>query len=239
MQTIAPWIAPCAAAAAGYVGARTLWYAMQNPGCSWLVPSVQRGSSARRSVALTFDDGPSESTPRLLALLERNGVPATFFQCGANARRLPAIARSVAAASHEIGNHTDSHQRLCFKSRDFIRRELAAAQSAIADATGVSPTLFRPPFGLRWFGLAGVQHELGLRSVLWSTIGGDWQWPAAQVVDRVMTGLDNGAIICLHDGRRLGVDPDISATLDAVGRLIPMLRDRGFAFETVGQIVRD
>jgi peptidoglycan/xylan/chitin deacetylase (PgdA/CDA1 family) len=237
-MTMSPWVAPCVVAAS-YAGARTLWYAIQNPHCSWLVPSVQRGTAARRSIALTFDDGPSESTPKLLELLERHGVRATFFLCGANARRLPAVARAVAAASHEIGNHTYSHQRLCFKSRQFIRTELAAAQAAIEDTTGVSATLFRPPFGLRWFGLDGVQRELGLRSVLWSAIGGDWQWPAPQVVDRVLTGIDSGAIVCLHDGRRLGVDPDISPTLQAVDRLIPMLRDRGFSFETVNQIVRD
>src|ERR1700679_239695 len=83
-------------------------------------PSVYRGPGTRKSIALTFDDGPSESTPDLLEYLEQEGVVATFFQCGMHVKRLPHIAGQVAAAGHEIGNHSYSHPKLPFKSREFI-----------------------------------------------------------------------------------------------------------------------
>jgi peptidoglycan-N-acetylglucosamine deacetylase len=79
-------------------------------------PSVWRGSADRREIALTFDDGPSPSTPRLLRVLEQQGVPATFFQCGMHVRRFPQVTREVALAGHEMGNHTDTHPRIWFKS---------------------------------------------------------------------------------------------------------------------------
>src|ERR1700722_1001618 len=71
--------------------------------------SLWRGPRARRQIALTFDDGPSESTPAILDALARHAVPATFFQCGANVERLPSIARAVHSAGHEIGNHIQTH----------------------------------------------------------------------------------------------------------------------------------
>ncbi len=225
------------AAAASYVGARTLWYAIQNPGCSWFVPSVTRGTSTRPSLALTFDDGPSESTPKILGVLDKHRVHATFFQCGANVERLPAVAREVAAASHEVGNHTHSHARLCFKSRRFIYLELATAQAIIEDTINKPVKFFRPPYGLRWFSLARVQRRLGLTSVLWTTVGYDWKAAEAEIIERVAEGVTNGAIILLHDGRRLHTTPDVSATIGALDRLIPLLQDRGFRFETLSQII--
>jgi peptidoglycan-N-acetylglucosamine deacetylase len=113
---------------------------------------VYRGTRQRKVIALTFDDGPSESTPRVLELLHKYRAPATFFQIGANVERLPDVARAVYAAGHEIGNHSHTHPLFCFHSAEFIYRELARAQQAIADATGCPPALLRAPFGARWFG---------------------------------------------------------------------------------------
>ncbi len=225
------------AVAASYVGARTLWYAIQNPRCSWFVSSVTRGTSTRPSLALTFDDGPSESTPEILAVLDRHRVRATFFQVGANVERLPEVAREVAAASHEVGNHTHSHARLCFKSRRFIYSELATAQRIIEETIDQPVRFFRPPFGLRWFSLDRVQRQLGLTSVLWTTVGYDWKAGESEIIARVAAGVTNGAIILLHDGRRLHTTPDVSATIGALDRLIPQLQDRGFHFETLSQII--
>src|SRR5260370_17380442 len=102
-------------------------------------------------MTLPLDDGRSESTPELLDILAGFRVPATFFQCGVNVRRLPQVAREVVAAGHEIGNHTDSHPKLHFKSPEFIFRELASAEETIEQSTGVRPTLFRPPYPVPWF----------------------------------------------------------------------------------------
>jgi peptidoglycan/xylan/chitin deacetylase (PgdA/CDA1 family) len=212
-------------------------YAVRGKSSSLVAPSVWHGDRNRRAVALTFDDGPSESTPALLDLLARFDAKATFFMCGANVRRLPQIARRVADAGHEIGNHTETHPPLYFKSPAFIEREIARAQDSIAQATGVTPRLFRAPFGVRWPGLRAAQQRHRLTGVMWTIIGRDWKLTAPQVADLVLRNTRNGAIFCLHDGRALTATPDIRATLDAVRIILPALREQGFAFETVSGIL--
>src|ERR1700722_4126619 len=111
-------------AGAGIAGSAGLvFYAMHGRSSKLFAPSVHRGDHSRPALALTFDDGPSESTPALLEILAGHGLRATFFMCGKNARRLPRIAREVRAQGHEIGNHTDTHPHLHFKSPAFIYRE--------------------------------------------------------------------------------------------------------------------
>ncbi len=200
-------------------------------------PSVWRGKADRRALALTFDDGPSESTSELLELLGRHGARATFFQVGVHVRRLPVAAREVAAAGHEIGNHTDSHARLYLRSPEFVQREVRRGQEAITEVTGVRPALFRAPYGARWFGLRRAQRELGLTGVMWTVLGLDWKRPAGPVADRLAKAAQPGAIFCLHDGRGLQARPDIAATLGAVRRLLPELRDKGYHFESVSEIL--
>jgi peptidoglycan/xylan/chitin deacetylase (PgdA/CDA1 family) len=200
-------------------------------------PSVYRGPSTRRSVALTFDDGPSESTRELLEVLKAHQAPATFFQCGANVARLGQVARAVAHSGHEIGNHTYSHPRFYFRSSQFFADELARAQQTIGEVAGVTPSLFRAPFGIRWPGLGGAQHKLGLLGVMWTVIGRDWILPAEAIVDRVIRRVRNGAIICLHDGRGLQPKPAVTETVEAVRRLIPLLQAQGYRLETVSQLL--
>jgi peptidoglycan/xylan/chitin deacetylase (PgdA/CDA1 family) len=199
--------------------------------------SVWRGNPQRRALALTFDDGPSESTPEILEVLARYRVPATFFQCGANVERLPAVARAVAVAGHGIGNHSHTHPLFCFRSPHFIEADVRRAQETIEAHTGVRPAWFRAPFGARWFGMGGVQRRLGLTGVMWTAIGYDWKRNADGVVARLVTGVGRGAILCLHDGRELRVKPDIGTTVEAVRRLVPLLLDRGYRFETVSRLL--
>jgi peptidoglycan/xylan/chitin deacetylase (PgdA/CDA1 family) len=220
------------AAVAAFMG-----YAVRGRSSSVFGESQYHGDRSKPVLALTFDDGPSESTPQLLEALDRYRVPATFFMCGQNVRRCPEIAREVAARGHELGNHTDSHPRLDFKSPRFIYREMAAAQETIQETTGVNPRWFRAPYGVRWFGVGPAQQLLGLRGVMWTVIGRDWRWPAARVSDLVLNRAANGGIICLHDGRGVRTAPDISATIEAVEYTIPRLQERGFEFLTLTQIL--
>jgi peptidoglycan/xylan/chitin deacetylase (PgdA/CDA1 family) len=219
------------------VSAAALAYAVRVPSCSWLDSSVCRGAGTRPAIALTFDDGPSESTAQLLEILARYRAPATFFQCGTNVRRLSSVAREVAAAGHEIGNHTDTHPLLALKSPGFIQRELCAGQEAIEHATGVRPRYFRAPYGARWFGLRAAQQRLGLRGVTWTVIALDWKRQTSAVVSRLLQGATWGAILCLHDGRALQHRPDIGVTLQAVRELLPKLMEQGFHFEKVTDIL--
>ncbi|MGH9639967.1 MAG: polysaccharide deacetylase family protein [Bryobacteraceae bacterium] len=196
-----------------------------------------RGPGRRRSVALTFDDGPSEGTMDLLEYLDREGIKATFFQCGMNVRRSPRIAGEVAAAGHQIGNHTYSHPRLTLKSRSFIDCEFTEAQRIIQFETGVVPMFLRPPFGFRWGGMRQVQEKLSLLGVLWTVIGYDWRWSGEHVANYVLQQASPGGIICLHDGRSVHARPDIRSTLTAVRRIVPVLLDRGYSFDTVSEVL--
>jgi len=200
-------------------------------------PSVYRGPGTRKSIALTFDDGPSESTPDLLDYLERENVQATFFQCGMHVKRLPHVAGQVAAAGHEIGNHTYSHPKLPFKSRQFIEREFCETQRTIQGETGVTPIFLRPPYGYRWMGMREVQERLLLLGVMWTVIGYDWRWPAERVSEYVLRHRSPGGIVCLHDGRGASVRPEIANTLTAVREIVPRLRDEGYRFETVSALL--
>ena len=143
-------------------------------------------------------------------------MPATFFQCGANVRRLPEIAREVAAAGHEIGNHTDTHPMFTSKAAISSIGKSTAAQETIERVTGARPRYFRAPYGVRWFGLREAQRRLGLTGVMWTTLAMDWKRPVERVVSRLLRGASNGAILCLHDGRALQSGPDIRVTLEAV-----------------------
>ena len=225
-----PWAS--AGAAAGFMS-----WAVRGRSSAVFGPSVWRGDPSRKAVALTFDDGPSESTGQILDILARYNVPATFFQIGANVDRLPAVARAVAQAGHAIGNHSYSHPLFCFRPPGFLRRDLERAQETIERHAGVRPEWFRAPYGVRWFGMRRALRRLNLTGVMWTAIGYDWSLKAEGIVARLAPGVANGAILCLHDGRELRVRPDTGVTVEAVRRLVPLLLDRGYQLETVSRLI--
>jgi peptidoglycan/xylan/chitin deacetylase (PgdA/CDA1 family) len=212
-------------------------YAVRGRSSTLLAPSVYRGPKHKRAIALTFDDGPSESTPLLLDILHRHRTPATFFQCGANIRRLPEVSRQVRAAGCEIGNHSDTHIPLYLRSPRLIFSEFDSAQRTIQATLGINARYLRAPFGARWFGFREMQKSLGLMGVMWSVIGRDWILDAPAIARRVLTRATNGSIICLHDGRELSARPNIETTLEAVRRIVPELLARGYEFMTISDLI--
>jgi len=229
---IVPAIGAVACAGAGLMA-----YAVRGRSSSLLGPSVHRGPATSKTIALTFDDGPSESTPEILRILDEHKIPATFFECGANLRRLPEIGRQVVAAGHEIGNHSDTHVPFYLKSGAFIHNELSRAQNTIQETTGFTPSFLRAPYGVRWFGLREAQRRLHLKGVMWTVIGLDWKMEADDIAARVTRRVLSGGIICLHDGRGLERSPDVSSTVGAVRRLAPAILDRGFRFVTISSLL--
>ena len=138
-----------------------VWYVVAAPGSQVLGKSIvcgPRSSGSRGSgkIALTFDDGPGEATSAILDMLKQAEIRATFFLCGQNVERYPDLARRIAEEGHEIGNHTHSHPRLLGRTPGKIAWEIETAQSIIEHRTGRRPTLFRPSYGLRWFGLFSI-----------------------------------------------------------------------------------
>ncbi len=221
-------LAATATAALGYAAYASAWPSSQLWG-----PSMRRLPAGRREIALTFDDGPSNETSRFLSALERLGVKASFFLCGANADRRPDVARAIADAGHAVGNHSYSHPLLPLCSKARVREELARAQDAIVAATGRRPALFRPPYGLRSPALPSALSALGLTGVHWTVIGYDWKWSAPRIAERVLRRSCPGGIVCLHDGDTVRERASRGETLKAVESIVPRLADRGYRFVTL------
>lgn len=225
------------AVAAGIAaGAAAVW-AVRGRSSQVFGASRWRGDPSRRALALTFDDGPSESTPEMLELLDRYRARATFFQVGLHAERHPAIARAVSAAGHEIGNHTYSHPALWLRSAGFIEHEIARAQQALAAIHGRVPVWFRAPYGVRWPGLGAALRRHQLTGVMWTAIARDWKLTGDAVFERLRRAAGNGAIFCLHDGRALDPCPDIGSTLAAMRGLLPRLREQGYDLVSVSDLL--
>jgi peptidoglycan/xylan/chitin deacetylase (PgdA/CDA1 family) len=193
-----------------------VWYVVAAPGSQVLGKSLVGGPRDSGRIALTFDDGPGEATPAILDMLKRAEVRATFFLCGENVERYPALARRIADEGHEIGNHTYSHPRLLGRTPGKIAYEIEHAQAVIAHRTGRAPILFRPPYGLRWFGLFRVLDRNNLTSVMWSVNSLDWKLPVDEIVARVIKNTGAGAIILFHDGVPPRSNADRAATVDAL-----------------------
>lgn len=154
----------------------------------------------RGRIALTFDDGPDpDYTPRILKTLAAYRVKATFFFIGWRVQKYPDLARQVASAGHEIGNHSFSHSRLTTLSLDEIRREISGTQDAIKAATRVTPQWFRPPYGSYNEDVRRLAKEEGTIMVLWTLSPEDWRTPGeASIVKRVTSAAKDGAVVLLH-----------------------------------------
>jgi peptidoglycan/xylan/chitin deacetylase (PgdA/CDA1 family) len=190
--------------------------------------SVWRGSRSERVAALTFDDGPDvEHTPKVLDILAREGVTATFFLIGRRAAEAPDLARRIAREGHDVGNHTWSHRSLWLCGPRETEREIVRGHEAIADAAGTAPRFFRAPWGMTNLAVFPVIRRLGTPCVFW-TVQPEGRRPVApdrQV--RWVTGrMKPGAIVDLHDAD--GVPRAGERTVRALPDFISALRDDGY-----------
>ena len=209
------------------------WYAVATigvffPRLEMYGPIVLRGPAGRRSVALTFDDGPHPvTTRRILAALAASRHRATFFVLGEKARRHPDVVREIHAAGHTLGVHGDRHDRLhAFRMPWRVRRELLRAARAVEDASGVRPRFFRPPLGHTSVTTTRGARRAGMIIVGWSTRGLDGiegRTPEA-VVARVKRTVTDGAIVMLHDASEH--DDFEPASVRALPELLRLLDDR-------------
>ncbi len=156
----------------------------------------------RAEIAVTFDDGPHpQGTPAVLEELAHAGVTATFFVVGEQVRARPALAREIVAAGHEVALHGDRHTLLLRRSVRELQDDLVRAAAEIEDATGCSPVLYRPPYGVFSSGALALVRRLGYRPLLWSTWGRDWERRAtpAAIARRATRRLAPGDVVLLHD----------------------------------------
>lgn len=192
-----------------------------------------------RQIALTYDDGPNDQhTLRLLEILAKHDVHATFFLIGRYVQQYPKIAREIIQAGHIVGNHTFTHPLLIFKSETEMRRELTQCQAALQDAVGEPSDLFRPPFGGRRPAVLRIARELGLQPVMWNVTGYDWNAPPAAVIERkVSKQIRGGDVILLHDGGHKQIGADRSQTVIATDHLITRYKAEGYEFVTIPRMM--
>ena len=186
-------------------------------------------------VALTFDDGPHpEGTPAVLAALEQANAKATFFLCGEQVERAPALAAEIVAAGHAVAVHGHRHRNvLRLAPRTFVD-DLERGIAAIEDAAGVRPELYRPPYGIVSYpGMVEVTVR-GLRTLLWSRWAHDWRAnrSAAEIAAEATEDLTGGDVLLLHDADHYSEPgcwrgtveaiPAVAETIEAAG-LRPVL----------------
>jgi len=232
MLALALTAVSAAAVAAGYQS--------MAPTGQWYGKTFTGLSSGARQIALTYDDGPNDPhSLRLLEVLARHSVHATFFLIGRYVQQRPEIAREIVQAGHVVGNHTFTHPLLIFKSEAEIRHELGRCRAALQDAIGRHSNLFRPPFGGRRPAVLRVARELGLEPVMWNVTGYDWNAPPAAVIERkVAKQVHGGDVILLHDGGHKQMGADRAQTVIATDRMLTRYKAEGYEFLTVPRMMQ-
>lgn len=216
-----------------------LTYAIAHPNSQFFARVVSRLATPERIVALTFDDGPDPVfTPQILDLLATHDAKASFFVLGERAAQYPELIARMQRDGHTVGTHTQSHRlKFHFGSPRYVQREIEDAIAVVANILESSPTLFRPPQGLRTpCFAAGWRRTSGLTCVTWSVRGLDsMRTTADAIVARVHKHLQPGAIVTLHDGTGLGGGNDRAPTLEALGTLLAMCGERGLRCISLGE----
>lgn len=198
-------------------------------------PLVTRGGGSGQMVALTFDDGPSEWTPQIVRILEREGVPATFFTVGGMYSTYSANAAAARELGFTIANHTWNHLQMTTLSAPEQSSELERTSDAIAGIGAPKPDLFRPPFGANNGGTNGIVRKHGMVVVLWDVDTLDWQRPGSESITANAVGQATaGSIVLMHDG-----GGDRSQTVAALPGIIKGLRAKGFRFVTVPRLLAE
>ncbi|HEX3695832.1 MAG TPA: polysaccharide deacetylase family protein [Polyangia bacterium] len=205
---------------------------VRRAGASLLPASVlvRRGTTKKKRLALTFDDGPDEMTPQYLSLLDRLGIRVTFFLVGKNCHERRSMVLDIVARGHEVAGHGYTHRRFTRMAPHELRDELTNTTALLPPPRTRRP-LVRPPHGSTSLQSLLRCTRAGYTTVLWSADSGDAHLKNADEValqltpDRVVSG----DIVLLHEGQRW--------TLDALPRIVRGLQGAGFELVTVGEVL--
>ena len=170
----------------------TLWTVL--PHFSADAALYRKGTTEKKQIALSFDDGPSKrNTEEILSILAEYNVKATFFVIGKNAKGDPERIRRIFDAGHELGNHTYTHAYISKLSADEIRKEIQMTEDVLVEITGEKPTVFRPPGGYYDDASLSVVDEMGYESILWSLDTRDWSMPKS---DKIVSKIGAMSLPC-------------------------------------------
>lgn len=202
-------------------------------GCTTTGPSfVLNGPRTRKVVALTFDDGPSDFTGRVLDILRRHRVRASFFVIGDQIKGNEALLRRELDEGDMVGNHTWTHIDTAGAGPE-VSQQLDDTSAAIKRATNFTPCFFRPPYGSKSAASVALAKGKGLQTIDWDVDTSDYERPASfDIVKRVLGGVKPGSIVLMHDG---GGPRDQSVA--ALPEIIKGLRAKGYSFVTLDQLL--
>ena len=187
-------------------------------------------------IALTFDDGPHPKyTPRILEILKRYGIKATFFVIGQNVEYYPGIIEQIIDGGHEIGNHTYRHKRTKMLNDEIFKEDVRHCDGKILQECDYKIKLFRPPEGYVDEKVRSISEELGYSIILWNIDTEDWAHSSpAEIENNVIKNISAGDIILMHDyvsGK--------NGTIDALERIIPKLLSENYNFVTVSELIKN
>ena len=193
-------------------------------------PTAPTPTNPGKVIALTFDDGPGPYTAQLLDILDQHGAKATFFLIGSKVSAQADVLRRMHARGHQLGNHSWSHPELPKLPVDQIAGEIDRTNDAIKQATGVTPTVMRPPYGAVNSAVLEQLRLRGMSSILWSVDTRDWADRNSEIVcSRAVAGAHPGAIILMHDIHQTSVG--------AVPCILSALKQQGYSFVTVQGLI--
>ena len=210
------------------------WYQLQRmfPDTFFL-----QGLSDSKRIAFTFDDGPDIMyTPQVLDVLRELDVPATFFLIGWRSQAYPDVVKRILAEGHVIGNHSWSHPRLTEVIKEQLHDETTRTEDILWEITGRRTALMRPPYGAISKEVLAEMRSLGYKVINWSVDSVDWRdRTVGQVVANTLPDVQEGAIVLFHSAG--GAGQSMAATVEALPFLIETLRNQGYTFVTVDELL--
>ena len=197
---------------------------------------VPRVETSQKVVALTFDDGPTvEGTTEVLSILKENDIKASFFLIGADIEKNPESAKQIIAAGHEVGNHSYTHERMFFKTPSFIEREIEDTDKLIREAGYEGTIHFRAPYGKKFLLLPYYLSKRNKKNIMWDVEPNSFpeiDKDANKIVEYTLKNSKPGSIILLHvmyTGRE--------ESMKAIGGIIKSLKEQGYEFKTVSELL--
>jgi len=195
---------------------------------------IHSHENSSMKIALTFDDGPSSKyTAKILDILKKHNVKATFFVIGENAVRYPELVIREIEEGHEIGNHTYSHRKITALNDSAIQDEISYTEEIIYEIYDYRPSIFRPPEGQITDRVVCAAKKLDYSIIMWNIDTRDWaHTPVNDIVNNVLVNIKSGDIILFHD-----FVSKMSPTPEALEKIIPVLIERGYNFVTVSELI--